>query len=763
MSNSLIELEIFKNNNSNLYQSFYQEKSNILNLSKISKSKFAAHYHFLCKICNRVPIIRFYKKDKIIYICECIGSPRELKIKDIFSHLLYSKNIEIEEEKLKCDFHPDEKYNIYCFKCKKNKCSKCASIDCIDHKDKIKYLTMDKNINNKCRYIHEKIKEKNHNYIDDNFCEFELDNENDDDISEHKFIAEETNTNFNQIDSVCNLINTESKASNKDQYFFIQKENSNIINNNEKEEIINIMNNNNNDELYDNECCYLDIFSIVIDDFQNYPNFNHFENISNIEQFIILSSGDFYELNLIYEFEEENIQNNSIELFGEVFVNNNYENCFLIINEKTIKLSRYINLSDIFDNFNLITNWPLILDVKLIIKKTKSSFDLSFMFYEISTISSKTIFNNLNNIKITKMNHMFYNCWLLKQIPDISEINTSNVTDMSYMFCNCSSLTQLPDLSKWNTKNVVDISHMFQNCELLINPPDISMWKTGNIKEIDDVFEGCTLLEEKIQKNNFQFTIIHNCLKNAGHICQLSCPFIFFLLLCLLILGIIFEPVYISFHLDKLNKGITNPIKTFDLIKYTNISYITEILKITNSTKIQEINENKEDFINNNINFTYINGNVKFETSQKVLKINNIIHSIVLFIKIILIYFICSKEKFIFIKERIILYLTLQLIFSLISLVFEIFNYFYIGTLLNSLYNFLDKINELFRIDIPQIYKDDIDRINSLQKSGEINFLVSIVFILFILCECKKKIQEKIKVNFKTYKDYLVNQNNVIK
>ena len=110
---------------------------------------------------------------------------------------------------------------------------------------------MDKNINNKCRYIHEKIekiKEKNHNYMDDNFCNFELDNENDDDISEHKFIAEETNTNFNQIDSVCNLINTESKASNKDQYFFIQKENSNIINNNEKEEIINIMNNN-NDEL----------------------------------------------------------------------------------------------------------------------------------------------------------------------------------------------------------------------------------------------------------------------------------------------------------------------------------------------------------------------------------------------------------------------------------------------------------------------------------------------------------------------------------
>ena len=400
-------------------------------------------------------------------------------------------------------------------------CSKCSN-DCIDHKDKIHVLSLDKNIINKCKYIIQKIKEKMNHYIDDiddNNQNYEFDNDYEDNISNYKFIPEQINTDFENNNNM----------TKKEKNFVLKKNNSNkdIINNDEKEEIINIINENNNEGLYEDEYYYLKLFAIVINDFKNYPNFNHFETISNIEQFIILSYGDFHDINLIYEFEEENIQNNSIELFGEIFVNNNYENCFLIINEKIMKLSRYINLSDIFDNYNLITNWPLILDIKLIIKKTKPSFDLSFMFYGISTISSRTIFDNLNNVKITKMNYMFYNCSSLKQLPDISEINTTNVTDMSYMFYNCSSLILLPDISKWDIKNVVDISHMFQNCELLTSLPDISKWNTDNINNISDIFnnckslsnlpniskwnikkinekniifEGCTLLEESIKK-----------------------------------------------------------------------------------------------------------------------------------------------------------------------------------------------------------------------------------------------------------------------
>ena len=303
-------------------------------------------------------------------------------------------------------------------------------------------------------------------------------------------IQEQNNTDHHHIDSDDNLINTDNNITKDNDNIIIQKKNDNIItiNTDEKEELINIMKGNNDEELYDDEYFYLNLFTIIIDDFQNYPNFNHIETISNIEEFIILSFRDFYEINLIYEFEEENIKSNTIELFGELFVNNNKENCFLLINEKIIELRRFIKLSEIFDDSYLITFWPLTLHVKLILKKSKSSIDLSFMFYEISTISSKTIFDNLNNVKITKMNYMFYNCSSLKQLPNISEINTSNVTDMSYMFYNCSSLTSMSDISRWDTRNVVDISHIFQNCELLTSIPDISQWKADNIKEMDDIF-----------------------------------------------------------------------------------------------------------------------------------------------------------------------------------------------------------------------------------------------------------------------------------
>ena len=58
---------------------------------------------------------------------------------------------------------------------------------------------------------------------------------------------------------------------------------------------------------------------------------------------------------------------NKIEIFGENFVNNNKENCFLIINKKILDLKRSICLNDVFDN--IIINRPIQLEVCLIEKK----------------------------------------------------------------------------------------------------------------------------------------------------------------------------------------------------------------------------------------------------------------------------------------------------------------------------------------------------------------------------------------------------------
>ena len=46
------------------------------------------------------------------------------------------------------------------------------------------------------------------------------------------------------------------------------------------------------------------------------------------------------------------------------------------------------------------------------------------------------------------MNHMFYCCSSLINLPDISNWNTNNVTKMNYIFDNCLSLKNLPDISK---------------------------------------------------------------------------------------------------------------------------------------------------------------------------------------------------------------------------------------------------------------------------------------------------------------------------
>ena len=87
---SLIELANIENlDKSNIFPDYSQSLIN--GISNISKSQFGEHYHYLCKKCNNVPLTRFITKDKILFICKCEESPRELLIKDIYNFLFYSK------------------------------------------------------------------------------------------------------------------------------------------------------------------------------------------------------------------------------------------------------------------------------------------------------------------------------------------------------------------------------------------------------------------------------------------------------------------------------------------------------------------------------------------------------------------------------------------------------------------------------------------------------------------------------------------------
>ena len=793
--------------NSNIYS----EHILSLSLSNISKSKFAEHYHFLCRFCNEVPVIKFVKRNKIKYECKCeIESPRILLIKDIFNYLLYSDKIDIDLSKLKCINHKDEKYIFYCKKCKKNICYKCFE-DCIEHEKKIKAIAFDRKTINKSKYIIEKLEEQNkYDIYDDDINSDFLEEDN---ISNYKLLPQNHKTNFIEKISEYNN-NNENNISNGDNYLIITKEENKIKNDINEEELLKTINDINKFENNKEEDYTSDLISIIVDDYKNYPNYNHIETISNLEKYISLSFDDYNEILLKYKFNKENIKYNSLELFGEVFVNKNKENCFLIINEKIMELDKYIKLSDIFDNSNNFIDWPIQLEVKLIEQKNKIMNNMSFMFYRINTLLPSSDFSKFNTINITKMNYMFYNCSSLTQIPDISNFNTENVTDMSFMFYNCSSLTQLPDIStsnfntknvtdmsymfyncfsleklpdisKWNMENVSNISNMFGNCESLVLIPDISNWNLRSVKNFDYLFknckslsklpkfsridlnkisshfemiEGCTLLEKKITKKKDYIYEIFNYFKIII-IRILSCLSVIFSIIFVLILFFLaYFPIYSSFNLVEVSHSSKYPLEYFNLKNYSNITFIAGCYNITNLTIIFEKFGNEENFINNKINFTLINKGIKFESELKYYEILNDILAISYTTNIIILLSIIFNKDLNLINSKKLLFSFLSILFILntISIILSFTNLKIIKRLKNSLSKFYTMIEYIYTYEIPQFIWDEIGYLDNTSNIIYINLFISIIIICIIIPRLCKNSIENIKIRRKSFLDEFV-------
>ena len=96
-----------------------------------------------------------------------------------------------------------------------------------------------------------------------------------------------------------------------------------------------------------------------------------------------------------------NIDGNEIKLFGDDFVKDNKDNCYLLIEGKKESLCSYWKLNKT--------------DKKLL---------------EIKLIEIKTI---------TNMSYMFYDCSSLNNLEGISKWDTKSVTNMSLMFFGCAT------------------------------------------------------------------------------------------------------------------------------------------------------------------------------------------------------------------------------------------------------------------------------------------------------------------------------------
>lgn len=81
------------------------------------------------------------------------------------------------------------------------------------------------------------------------------------------------------------------------------------------------------------------------------------------------------------------------------------------------------------------------------------------MLSESINLEKVIIENNFNDILLTNVKYMFYNCNSLKYV-DLSSFKSSFITEMDRMFENC----KLLDISSFNTSKVTTIQNMFLNC-----------------------------------------------------------------------------------------------------------------------------------------------------------------------------------------------------------------------------------------------------------------------------------------------------------
>jgi surface protein len=105
--------------------------------------------------------------------------------------------------------------------------------------------------------------------------------------------------------------------------------------------------------------------------------------------------------------------------------------------------------------------------------------DMSYMFYNCSSLQSVPLFNTAN---VTNMSYMFSTCYSLQSVPIF---DTANVTSMDSMFYNCYSLQSVP---LFNTANVTSMSYMFSGCYSLQSVP---LFNTAKVTSMSYMFSGC--------------------------------------------------------------------------------------------------------------------------------------------------------------------------------------------------------------------------------------------------------------------------------
>ena len=295
-----------------------------------------------------------------------------------------------------CSIH-NESYSIYCSDCRMNSC-----MQCLNHKNHKTIFFGDimpniDNINNKMK-----------------------------DLKKSVDLFKKT------IEEI--ILKLSSIVNNFEIYYKINEE---IINNyNNKERNFEILKNVNQ----------IDDSSIIINKLNDINDDNNIMNklqkIFNIYKIMNIKEEINDELVIKYH-----ISNNdkNLNIFGSEFVKRNKYLCKIIHEDKEYELT------DIFKIENYNNNY-----LKIKLKGLKNITDMSYMFYNCSSLLSIINKNNFDFKNITNMSSAFLGCSLLESLSTFNEINTSNVINMSFLFSLCNKL-DLTFINNWDTSKVTDL------------------------------------------------------------------------------------------------------------------------------------------------------------------------------------------------------------------------------------------------------------------------------------------------------------------
>ena len=170
------------------------------------------------------------------------------------------------------------------------------------------------------------------------------------------------------------------------------------------------------------------------------------------------------------------------QLFGEIFVENNENNCKIIIGDKEYDIKASINLN-VYGIKKANQSFTIAL-------KGNSITDMSYMFSGCTYLINVD-FSHFNSYGVTNMENLFSYCTNLINL-DLTALNTKNVTNMRKMFHRCENLISI-DLTSFNTENVTNMEEMFFKCTKIMNI-DLSSFNTQKVKNMKSMFSWCLKL-----------------------------------------------------------------------------------------------------------------------------------------------------------------------------------------------------------------------------------------------------------------------------